>query len=109
MSSTAYYPDGLSTRQFIDRQLAENAGMTVRLANALIDEAREENGCKTVGDLRRVDDRVLLRIPNFGKKSLAELRGLIGYHQQDSAAGNRHIEFRHDLAPWSRREALVTG
>ena len=36
-------------------------------------------GATTVGDVRKMSDEEILRTPNFGNKSLLELRTLIGY------------------------------
>ena len=47
--------------------------------------ARTENvlkkeGLVTVGDVRNKPDREFLRIPNFGRKSLKEVREVFGLH-----------------------------
>ena len=48
----------------------------IKLANALYNDGFEE---KTVGELRRVSDEEIIRIPNVGRKTLQYLRDLIGY------------------------------
>jgi len=42
-------------------------------------------GLETAGEIADMSDRELLRVPNFGKKSLKEVRELLAYHQK--AAG----------------------
>lgn len=37
----------------------------------------KEAGAKTIGDVRAMTDYELLRTPNFGRKSLKEIRGAI--------------------------------
>lgn len=44
-------------------------GMSIRTEHCL-----SQLGIKTIGDLLKKKETDLLRIPNFGKKSLAELR-----------------------------------
>ena len=47
--------------------------VSARVYNRLVN-----NGVKTVGDARKLSDNDFLRFYNFGRKSLRELRDLIG-------------------------------
>jgi hypothetical protein len=50
------------------------SGLSVRARNCIINELGRE---ATIGDVIAMSDKELLRVPNFGKKSLRELRLLI--------------------------------
>lgn len=45
-------------------------------------------GMRTVGNIRRMTDWDLSRIPNFGRKSLYELRGVIPFQPDQPPASN---------------------
>lgn len=51
--------------------------LSTRARNCLINELGHE---ATIGDVIAMSDKALLRVPNFGKKSLRELRSLIEAH-----------------------------
>ena len=51
--------------------------LSTRARNCLINELGYE---ATIGDVIAMSDKALLRVPNFGKKSLRELRLLIEAH-----------------------------
>jgi hypothetical protein len=60
--------------------------LTVRAANALRNDSewRTHHGrppILTAGDIRAIPDRELLRIPNFGRVSLLQVRELLGPHK----------------------------
>ena len=50
------------------------SGLSTRASNCIINELGYE---ATIGDVIAMSDKALLRVPNFGKKSLRELRLLI--------------------------------
>jgi hypothetical protein len=58
-----------------DHTLLYELDLSVRTANCL-----KNDNLLTVGDARTKTDEYLLRIPNFGRKSLRELREKIGPH-----------------------------
>ena len=55
-----------------DEWLLEDMALSPRTRNCL-----RNDGIKTVGDVRAMTDRELMTVPNFGRKSLHELRGAI--------------------------------
>ena len=56
----------------LDRKIQE-LELSIRVMNALI-----QNDIKTVGDLVQTAPTQLLRIPNFGRKSLNEIKEVLG-------------------------------
>jgi hypothetical protein len=52
-------------------------GLSTRARNCLINELGHE---ASIGDVIAMSDKHLLRVPNFGKKSLSELRSAIEAH-----------------------------
>jgi predicted phage-related endonuclease len=58
-----------------DETLLEDVLLTNRVANCL---RNTEPAIKTVGDLRKADDAYLMRIPNFGRMGLLEVRLVTG-------------------------------
>lgn len=50
------------------------SGLSTRASNCIINELGYE---ATIGDVIAMSDKAMLRVPNFGKKSLRELRLLI--------------------------------
>jgi DNA-directed RNA polymerase alpha subunit len=56
-----------------DPQSVNNLGLSVAASNALHDA-----GLKTVQQVLEKGDKELLKLPNFGRKSLAELRRVLG-------------------------------
>ena len=68
--------------------------LSTRARNCLINELGHE---ATIGDVIAMSDKALLRVPNFGKKSLRELRLLIEAHalqQGVSIAGLKDVRRR---------------
>jgi len=59
-------------RDNLDRKIQE-LELSIRVMNALI-----QNDIKTVGDLVQTAPTQLLRIPNFGRKSLNEVKEVLG-------------------------------
>ena len=59
-------------RDNLDRKIQE-LELSIRVMNALI-----QNDIKTVGDLVQTAPTQLLRIPNFGRKSLNEIKEVLG-------------------------------
>jgi len=59
-------------RDNLDRKIQE-LELSIRVMNALI-----QNDIKTVGDLVQIPPTQLLRIPNFGRKSLNEVKEVLG-------------------------------
>ena len=57
--------------------LVEDLELSVRAANGL-------RFYKTVGEVAAASDSELLSIPNFGRKSLREVREIIGYSQGET-------------------------
>lgn len=66
------YPDSMSIAAF-----AEEAEVSCRVANCMRNFAYDFADVTTLGQLRELGDGPLLRIPNFGKKSLRELRSVL--------------------------------
>lgn len=77
-----------------DDVLVEELPLSYRTATVLRNE-----GYRTVGQIRSVDDAALLRFSNFGRKSLAEIRSLTGYAEGvarvESNAAQRAAQIRH--------------
>ena len=63
---------GTVVTEFNDDTLVSDLDMPIHAFNALLD-----NGIATVGQLRVVSDAELLCTPNFGDRSLAEVRALV--------------------------------
>lgn len=67
--------------------------------NVRTQTALRNDGIYTLDDLRRLSDQELLRMPNLGRKSLNEIRALIGPPQEPNAA---------DPQPAPQPEPVVT-
>jgi len=62
-----------------DKRLLSKFDWSIRIGNCL-----NNDHLRTVADVRYRSDAELLRIPNFGRKSLAEVRELIPYEEKKS-------------------------
>jgi hypothetical protein len=95
------YPHGRPPPRWPDRAelpLDEKLAMplnafetTVRVANAL-----NNSGINTIGELIQQSEAELLRIPNFGRVSLAEVKGLLA---------SLGLQLTPHEAPWQPRDA----
>lgn len=59
----------------MDKSIEDVAEISARSRNAL-----QQESIHTVGELIKMTEEAMLRIPNFGKKSLAELYGILDGH-----------------------------
>lgn len=87
---------GTPAQNFHERLISE-LELGVRTLNCL-----DTSGCRTVGDLTKLSEADLLRVPNFGRKSLNEIKEVL------SSMGLR-LRGSHDVLAQSHRlEALPT-
>ena len=63
--------------QLFDDTTVKDLELSARAENCLHNE-----GLKTIGEVSAKSDGDLLRIPNFGRKSLRELKEAIAHHQR---------------------------
>jgi hypothetical protein len=70
---------------------APTGGLSTRAHNALKDAGFIDEDRIDVARLREISDAELLRIPNFGRKSLRELRETFGGQEQPSAEEARLV------------------
>jgi DNA-directed RNA polymerase alpha subunit len=72
-----------------DETLLDDLDLSIRTSSVL-----KYLGCKTAGDVRAKHDGELLRVPNFGRKSLKEIRDALRGEQDIDAL----IRRLHELA-----------
>ena len=86
----------LSAKELFDDTPVSELGVSVRILNCLKNE-----GLETVGDVVSTSDMAFLRTPNFGKKSLEELRTAIRAHRQkhDGETSSPHANLDDEISP----------
>lgn len=93
-------------KQFYGMPAANLQNLTVRMRNLIEFYEMEKHGFGlTVADLIATSDEELLKIPNFGKKSVKTLREII--KKQAAMAGVRLVDFQ-DVKPVLRK-AIMDG
>jgi hypothetical protein len=76
--SLVHLPDDMRLREAADRDDVR-LSLSVRALNGIF----KQEVVPTIGDLRRATDAELGRLPNVGRKTVNEVRELIGYRRND--------------------------